>query len=307
MLMLAVVLSVVIGLAVGLLGGGGSILTTPMLLYVLGFEPTEAIASSLLIVAVTSFIALIRHASIGQVRWRVGFIFGGAGMLGAFLGGRVGAQLPDAILLAGFAIMMAATATAMIRGRRSLPVGEPKPARVFKIIFDGAMVGLLTGMVGAGGGFMVVPALVLLGGLPMRAAVATSLLVVGMKSMAGFAGYALVFDAASGVTMNPRLDLDFAVIALALVGAAVGSAIGARLSSKIHPERLRVAFGWLVLVMAGIIAVEEFGHQLFDFASASMLNALEVIAALLAVAALIFFSIRRRIDDAPILEDEPVR
>ena len=307
MLLLAMVLSVVIGVAVGLLGGGGSILTTPMLLYVLGFEPTEAIASSLLIVAVTSFVALVRHASIGQVRWRVGFIFGGAGMLGAFIGGRLGAQLPDAILLAGFAIMMAATATAMIRGRRSLPVGDPKPARVYKIIFDGAIVGLLTGMVGAGGGFMVVPALVLLGGLPMRAAVATSLLVVGMKSLAGFAGYALTFNSVSGIAMNPRLDLDFAIIGLALVGAAAGSALGARLSSTIHPERLRVAFGWLVLVMAGVIGVEEFGSQVYDFASGSLLHALEVIAAMLAVAALIFFSIRRRIDDAPVLEDEPAR
>jgi len=135
MLWIAAVLSIVIGMAVGLLGGGGSILTTPLLVYVMDFDPKQAIAASLFVVAVTSFFGLIQHARAKRVRWRTGLIFGGAGMVGAFTGGQIGARLPGSLLLAAFAVMMGATAVAVAdapgtEGVEAGPtgtVGEPAP------------------------------------------------------------------------------------------------------------------------------------------------------------------------------------
>jgi uncharacterized membrane protein YfcA len=180
MVWLAAVLAVFIGMAVGLLGGGGSILTTPLLKYVLGFDAQQAIAASLFVVAVTSAFGLIYHARAKRVRWKTGLIFGGASMVGAFGGGQVGARLPGVVLLTAFAFMMAATAIAMLRGRKEVAGTAHGGLPLFRILLDGAIVGFVTGLVGAGGGFLVVPALVLLGGLSMPVDVGTSMLVVIM-------------------------------------------------------------------------------------------------------------------------------
>ena len=126
MMIVATILAVFIGMAVGLLGGGGSILTTPLLIYVVGFDAKQAIAASLFVVGVTSIFGLISHARAGRVVWRIGLIFGGAGMVGAFIGGQIGARLPSAILLAAFAVMMGVTAVAMIRGRKQV-AGMDRP------------------------------------------------------------------------------------------------------------------------------------------------------------------------------------
>src|SRR5690606_7607855 len=119
-----------------------------------------------------------------------GVIFGVAGMVGAFIGGQLGAHLPGSLLLGAFAVMMGVTAVAMIRGRQKTSSRHANGLPLFRILLDGFLVGLVTGLVGAGGGFLVVPALALLGGLPMGVAVATSLLVISMKAVAGFVGYA---------------------------------------------------------------------------------------------------------------------
>ena len=188
---LTVVLAVSIGISLGLLGGGGSILAVPLLVYVAGLPGKEAIATSLLVVGATSAAGLIAHARPGNVRWRTGLLFGFAGMAGAFVGGRLAAFVPDVVLLAGFAVLMVGTAIAMIRGRRSTP-GRAVPARELPVVLVtafGVLVGLVAGMVGAGGGFLVVPALALLGGLAMPAAIGTSLLVIAMQSFAGLAGH----------------------------------------------------------------------------------------------------------------------
>lgn len=190
MLVLTLVLAVLVGITLGLLGGGGSILTVPLLVYVAGMETKEAIATSLLVVGVTSAVGAISHARAGRVQWRTGLIFGVAGMAGAYAGGRVAAFVPAQWLLIGFALMMLATSVAMLRGRK-----EPDPDKVHsqlpvaRVVTDGIVVGLVTGLIGAGGGFLVVPALALLGGLPMPVAVGTSLVVIAMKSMAGLGGY----------------------------------------------------------------------------------------------------------------------
>lgn len=286
MLGLAAVLAIVIGMAVGLLGGGGSILTTPLLVYVMGFDPKQAIAASLFVVAVTSGFGLIHYARAKRVRWRTGLIFGSAGMVGAFLGGQIGAHLPGAFLLAAFSVMMGVTALAMIRGRRQVKGTAHAGLPVVRILLDGFVVGLVTGLVGAGGGFLVVPALVLLGGLPMQVAVGTSLLVVMMKSTAGFLGYALTFGGPDGlVAWNPATTFSWTVTLVVTAFAVVGSFLGAMVSGRIHPDRLRKAFGWFVLAMAVFILSQQIGGSVLEFAEGSVLQALETIAGVLLIVA----------------------
>jgi uncharacterized membrane protein YfcA len=231
---LAAALSVVMGLALGLLGGGGSILTVPILVYALGLPAKEAIATSLLVVGVTSAVAAASHARAGRVRWRTALAFGSAAMAGAFAGGRLASFISPETLLALFGGVMLATAVAMLRPLR-VARGEPRLAR---IVLDGLVVGGVTGLVGAGGGFLVTPALVLFGGLPMPIAVGTSLAVIAMKSLAGLAGY----------LGHVRIDLSLAsVVTLAAVG---GSLVGARLSSRISAASLRRGFALFVIAMA---------------------------------------------------------
>lgn len=257
--------AVLIGLALGGLGGGGSILTVPVLVYLAGVDPKPAIAMSLVVVGVTAAVALVPHARAGHVRWRTGLLFGSAGMAGAYAGGRLGSYLPGPVLMVAFGVMMLVTAVAMLRpsirrvpaavsagssagsaGVDTSPVAaagvEPAPLSprrrpVLPILLEGAAVGLVTGLVGAGGGFLVVPVLVLLGGLSMPAAVGTSLLVIALKSGAALAGYlqATVID----------WPLAIAVTALAVTG----SLIGARLVRRVDAESLRRGFGWFVVVM----------------------------------------------------------
>lgn len=246
MIALTIGLAVFVGIALGLLGGGGSILTVPLLAYVAGMDAKQAIATSLLVVGVTSAIGAISHARAGRVQWRTGLIFGGAGMAGAFGGGLLARFIPGTVLLIGFAVMMVATAVAMLRGRKNVEVTDgshrlPVP----KIVAEGLIVGLVTGLVGAGGGFLVVPALALLGGLPMPIAVGTSLIVIAMKSFAGLGGYL------SSVQINWTVAL--AVTAAAAAGALLGS----RLTAKVDPEVLRKAFGWFVLAMSSVILAQE--------------------------------------------------
>lgn len=240
-------LSLLIGLSLGLLGGGGSILTVPILVYAAGLEAKPAIATSLLVVGVTSAVALLPHARAGHVRWRTGLVFGISGMAGAWAGGALGRFVPGPVLLLLFAAMMVATAVAMWRGRTERPAGagtSPTHATHW-IVLEGLAVGVVTGLVGAGGGFLVVPALVLFGGLPMPAAVGTSLLVIALKSAAGFAGYAA----------HVRVDL---ALATAVTGAAVvGSLVGARATTWLHPDRLRRGFAIFVVGMAAFVVVRE--------------------------------------------------
>lgn len=244
-MMIAVIsLAVLVGISLGLLGGGGSILTVPLLVYVAGQDPKTAIATSLLVVGVTSAAGAISHARAGRVQWRTGLVFGAAGMAGAFAGGRLGTLVDGTILLIAFALMMAATSVAMLRGRKDREPAEGEMA-VWKVVLEGVIVGLVTGLVGAGGGFLVVPALVLFGGVPMGIAVGTSLVVIAMKSAAGFAGYL------SGITIDWPLALGVTA------AAVVGSFVGGRLVDRIPQDRLRTGFGWFVAVMAAFVLVKE--------------------------------------------------
>ena len=247
-IIIALILAVFVGISLGLLGGGGSILAVPILTYIVGMDPKEAIASSLFIVGITSVFGLFSHARAKRVRWKTGAIFGVAAMGGAFSGGFIGGFIPGTVLMLLFAVMMIATAGAMIRRpkKTSEPTDtEKKGLPLVRIILDGFVVGIATGLVGAGGGFLVVPALTLLGGLPMAVAVGTSLLVMSMKSFAGLAGYLL--------SVQIQWPIVLAFTAIAVIGSFVGSA----LAGKIPGPALRRGFGFFVLVMGGIVLAQE--------------------------------------------------
>jgi uncharacterized protein len=238
-------LSLLVGVALGALGGGGSILTVPILVYVAELEPKQAIATSLLVVGATSAAGAVTHARAGQIRWRTGMLFGAGGMIGAFGGGILGGYIPGRLLLIGFALMMVATSVAMLCGQRSKQAHARSDLAVIPALIDGVVVGLVTGLVGAGGGFLVVPALALLGGLPMSAAVGTSLVVIAMKSFAGLAGYL------TGVSIAWH-------IAIGVTAAAIlGSVFGSWLSGRIPEARLRRVFGWFVLVTGAFVLLEQ--------------------------------------------------
>jgi uncharacterized membrane protein YfcA len=254
----AVVLAALVGVTLGLLGGGGSILTVPLFLGVLAAPPRQAIAWSLLVVSATAAAAMVGHALRGQVQWRRGLLFAAASMSGAFLGARASHALPEGALVLGFAAAMLITGGAMIRGRKVDPraageAGEsavPGRAAPVRVALLALSVGLVAGMVGAGGGFLIVPALVLGVGVPMRSAVGTSLLVLALQSGAGFAGHA------------GAVPLDWSVI-LPVAGASVaGGAAGSALSARVSPAALRAFFGWGVVAMAFYLLGHQFPPEL---------------------------------------------
>lgn len=240
------VLSLLIGLSLGLLGGGGSILTVPVLHYVFGASTHDAIAMSLIVVGVTSAVALVPHARARRVRWRIGAAFGVASMLSAFAGGRLGAGIPEPVLIAAFALVMLVAGLAMlVRARSPLVACESTDISVGRVIASGVGVGLVTGLLGAGGGFVIVPVLTLVGGLAIREAVATSLFVIMLNSAAGFAG------AVSHASIDVTLVLAVGGIAIA------GSVGGARLGRRLSAQHLQRAFGWFVLVVGAVILARE--------------------------------------------------
>ena len=240
---LGIALAVAIGVSLGFFCGGGSILTVPLFVYVFGLDPKAAIASSLIVVGVASLVAMLQHWRAGNVELRTGVVFGGAGMCGAYLGGRAAQFVDGSLLLLLFASMMTLTSLAMWRGRRApVAAAHRSPAR---LVAQGVAVGLFTGLIGAGGGFLIVPALALWAGLPMPAAVGTSLLVIVMNSVAGFAGYS------THVAVAVRL------VAATSVCAIAGSVAGAALARRTDPARLRRAFAGFVLVTAAWILVRE--------------------------------------------------
>jgi uncharacterized membrane protein YfcA/glyoxylase-like metal-dependent hydrolase (beta-lactamase superfamily II)/rhodanese-related sulfurtransferase len=244
---LTIILAFGVGVSLGLLGGGGSILAVPLLVYVAGWSAHEATTGSLFVVGVTSAIGLIGHARAGRVRWRTGLVFGLAGMVGAYAGGRLAGLVPGGVLLTAFAAMMLAASVGMLRGRRE-DGGGREELHLASAIGLGVAVGAATGFVGAGGGFVIVPALVLVAGLPMQAAVGTSLLVISMQSAAGLAGH---------LTGS---HLPWALTLAITASAVLGSLAGGRLTGRISAASLRRGFGVLVIAVALLVLGEQLPH-----------------------------------------------
>ncbi|GGI94682.1 sulfite exporter TauE/SafE family protein [Streptomyces brasiliensis] len=236
-LLLALAAGAVIGVALGALGGGGSVLTVPALIYLLGFTPVAATTASLVIVAVTSATALSAHARDGHVRWRTGLLFAAAGTGPAMLGGALAGRLPEAALTAAFAVVAALAAIRMLRSRPASDTALPvRPGRAAAV---GAGLGAVTGVLGVGGGFLAVPALVGALGLRMRAAVGTSLLVITLNSLAALALRAGTVD-----------GLDWTVIGPFAGAAVLGAWDGKRLAAKLSGPALQRIFALALLVVA---------------------------------------------------------
>ncbi len=245
-MVLGLLLSVLVGVSLGVLGGGGSILTLPILVYAMGMDKKAAIATSLLVVGTTSAAAVISHARAGNVAWRTGLWFALAGSVGAFVGGLAADAFPAAWLVRAFIGMMFLTAFGMLRGRKDLASGPVADLPLVRIARDGGAVGLFAGLVGAGGGFLVVPALALLGGLAMHRAVGTSLLVIALQSWSGFLGH---------VT---HVHVDFATAGMVTAAAVAGSFAGGLLAPRVPQAALRKGFGIFVLCMAVYMTAKEF-------------------------------------------------
>jgi uncharacterized membrane protein YfcA len=242
-------LALLIGLALGLLGGGGSILTVPVLHYVMGYDVKAAVPMSLVVVGLTSAVGAVAHARHGTLSLRTALAFGPPAIVGALLGSQLGLRVSAALQLIVFAVVMLLAALSMFFGsQRIVALGEakgltPHPQRPFPLItLIGGAVGVLTGVVGVGGGFLYVPTLVVLGGLPMKQAIGTSLALIMLSCIAGVAGYR-----ASAVAF------DWTSIALFTAIALVGVAIGSRLVRHVSQTQLRRGFAVFLLVMGALV------------------------------------------------------
>jgi uncharacterized membrane protein YfcA len=243
MIFLGYALALLIGLSLGLLGGGGSILTVPVLHYVLAYPVKEAIPMSLVVVGLTSGFGAISHWRAGTVRWRTALAFGPPAIVGAVLGAELGLHVAAATQLAVFGVVMLAAAVSMLRGgieRAPSPPragGHPLPF----ITLIGALVGLLTGFVGVGGGFLYVPALTLLGGLAIKEAIGTSLVLILLSCTAGLVRY------------SGHLELEWPAIALFAGIAFVGVAAGSRLVPYVSQQALKKGFAVFLLLMGTLV------------------------------------------------------
>lgn len=237
-ILLGLALGFGIGGSLGLLGGGGSILTVPALVYLVGQTPQVAVMTSLAIVGANSAMGAFFHRAQGTLNWHVALLFGGAGMATAYLAAGFSDRIPPDVIMVAFAALMLVIGLLLIfRGAPKSGV-ELEHLSLWKIVASGAAVGLLTGILGVGGGFLIVPALVMLVGLPMQQAVGTSLVVIAMNSLAGFMGH--LGDGA----------LDVPSLVVFVAAGLAGTFTGARLAHRLPAARLRQAFAGFVIVLA---------------------------------------------------------
>ncbi len=242
-----------IGLSLGLLGSGGSILTVPVLVYLVGQEEKVAIAGSLAIVGLIAFAGVLPYLRKGLVDWRSVLLFGLPGMAGTYAGAWSSVFVSGAVQLVAFAVVMLSAAWFMLKKTPTCALEAPVaavPRAPVKIMAEGLVVGVVTGFVGVGGGFLVVPALVLLGGLSMRQAVPTSLVIIALKSLTGFVKYIDIIEA-ENLTLDVNIILGIA--ALGVVGSLAGTALALRLPQ----ETLRRVFGFFLVAMGLFILIES--------------------------------------------------
>lgn len=253
--------ALLIGIVLGLIGGGGSILTVPILVYLLNIEPVTATAYSLFVVGTTALVGTLRNLPKQLVDFKTGFVFAAPALLAVYftrlyfvpaiperiLEFSSFALTKDIAIMLLFAVIMLLAAYSMIRNKKGDKVQEE--AQQFNyplIILEGIVVGFLTGLVGAGGGFLIIPALVLLAKLPMKKAVATSLMIIAIKSLIGFVGDI------------QNMAIDWTFLSLFTLLSVVGIFLGIYLNNWIDGKKLKKAFGWFVLLMGIYIIIMEF-------------------------------------------------
>jgi uncharacterized membrane protein YfcA len=241
------------GLTLGLLGGGGSILMVPVLVYLVGLSPQAAVTASLAIVGANSLFGAWFHMRQGRFNGRVAAVFGGAGMIASYLSAGASRGIPAAVLMTLLALLMLVIAALMLRkpaqpaeasGAGPRPLATPRPSGIWAALAAGLAVGALTGVLGVGGGFLIVPALVLLLGLPMGEAVGTSLAIITANSLAGLLGH-----------LGEPIDL-WLIAFFALSGIA-GTFAGTRLAQRLPAARLRQGFAVFVLLLAAGLIVDQ--------------------------------------------------
>lgn len=237
---LAYLLATLIGLSLGLLGGGGSILTVPILVYILNMDPKLSIALSLAIVGATSLIGSYGHYKKGNINLRIAIIFGPIAMLGTFIGAKISAFLSGNTQLTIFAIIMLLASFFMFKGRKDTEATE-KQLNYFLIAIEGIIVGIVTGIVGVGGGFLIVPALVLLTGISMKQAVGTSLLIIALKSFSGFMGYV------------DQIVIPWGFLGSFTIFTSIGILMGTKLISYVPQQTLKKVFAIFLIIMGGFI------------------------------------------------------
>jgi uncharacterized membrane protein YfcA len=262
MLVLGFVLAILVGVSLGLIGSGGSILTVPILVYVMGVDPVLATAYSLFIVGATALIGGIQNARDGRVDFKTALIFGIPSIIAVYITrAYLVPVIPESVftlfdfevtkpifLMVIFAIVMVAASITMIKPQKNKQLGEeiPMSYNYPMILLEGSVVGVLTGLVGAGGGFLIIPALVLLAKMPMKKAVGTSLFIIAAKSLIGFTG-----------DLKGTEVIDWKLLLLFTTASVFGIVIGILLAKKIPGEKLKTSFGWFVLVMGIYIIVKE--------------------------------------------------
>lgn len=243
----AALLAVVVGISMGLLGAGGSVLTVPIFVYVLGVAPKPAIAMSLGVVGATALVAMLTRLRGTSVSFRVAAVFGPATMVGAYFGAYLATLIPGRLQLVGFALVLLTSAVMILRSARGEGVAPPAEASgeqkmdaamAALLVTLGLSVGVLTAVIGVGGGFIIVPALVLIARLPMRLAVGTSLVIIAMNALSGFAGYL------------GRIEIDWTLVATFTLLAAGGTVVGSFWSDRVPQARLKQGFAVMLILVA---------------------------------------------------------
>ena len=247
--------ALIIGLTLGMLGSGGSAITVPVLVYLVGHGAKESIAESMAIVGLISVIAAIPYARSKQIDWRNVWCFGIPGMVGTFAGAWLGGIASEALQLAVFGVVLVAAAAAMYWPLRQ--PDKPRHRSLVLVVAEGLAVGTLTGFVGVGGGFLIVPALVVLGGLQMRLAIGTSLVIVAFKAAVGFAKYEQYL-----LSHNSTVDLK-TIVVFVVIGIC-GSLIGRRVNAVLDQRMLKRVFAAFLVLLGGFVIVNEGGKLMLD-------------------------------------------
>ena len=252
--MLGYVFALLVGLSLGVLGGGGSALTVPIFVYVMGFPAKQAIAMSLPVVGATSLAGAVGHWRAGNFDLRAGLIFGALAMVGARVGAALASRVSGATQLTVLGIVMIVAALLMLRRREAREAATAfrrerahAAMRTAAIAVVGLGVGVLTGLVGIGGGFLFVPALVLLGRLNVKVAIGTSLFVIAASTVAGYLGY------------RGQVQVPWAVVATFTAVALVGLVTGTRLVPRLSSQALRRLFAYFLILMAAFILYQNRG------------------------------------------------
>jgi len=260
-MLVIVVGAAIIGLTLGLLGSGGSAITVPVLVYLVGHHTKQSIAESMAIVGLISIAAAIPYGRAHLIDWRSVWYFGIPGMFGTFVGAWLGGLSPEALQLAVFGSVLVAAAVVMLRSSpedasdQGQSTGSYGQSPVWKIGLEGTIVGMVTGFVGVGGGFLIVPALVVFGKLPMRIAIGTSLVIIVLKSAVGFLKY-------QHYLLLHDMSVDTQTLVLFTGIGVVGSLVGRSMNSRMNQTWLKRSFAAFLILLGGWVIIHE-GSKIF--------------------------------------------